>query len=102
MKEIIYFKGSDGEIPANVFYPEGKVRAVVQFVHGMTEHSGRYEEFAEYLNSHDVAFVSYDLRGHGKNKIRKFFHVDGKLWCNEVFIDIHIVTSIKESIERVS
>ena len=69
MKEIIYFKGSDGEIPANVFYPEGKVRAVVQFVHGITEHSGRYEEFAEYLNSHDVAFVSYDLRGHGKNKI---------------------------------
>lgn len=33
----------------------------------MTEHTGRYETFAEVLTAHGVAVCGFDLRGHGKN-----------------------------------
>ena len=52
--EII--KASDGrEIYLNKWLPEGEVRAVVVLLHGMAEHSGRYAEFAQYLNEAGIA-----------------------------------------------
>ena len=35
-------------------------------VHGMTEHSGRYDEFARFLNLNGISVYALDLRGHGK------------------------------------
>ena len=46
---------------------KGEVKAVLQIAHGMTEHMGRYEAFAEYLVSQGIAVAGFDLRGHGKN-----------------------------------
>lgn len=43
--------------------------AVVLLVHGMQEHSGRYEEFAEALCKNGFIVVSSDLRGHGKTAL---------------------------------
>lgn len=40
-------------------------RLVVQVVHGMTEHIGRYEKLAEAVTAHGMALAGYDLRGHG-------------------------------------
>jgi alpha-beta hydrolase superfamily lysophospholipase len=40
--------------------------AVVQFVHGFGEHTGRYTELAERFNAKNIAFVMHDQRGHGK------------------------------------
>lgn len=39
--------------------------AVVQIVHGMEEHQGRYEDFAAFLNKCGYCVVTSDLRGHG-------------------------------------
>lgn len=47
--------------------PEGDVKAVIHVVHGMTEHMGRYEEFAQFMNERGIAVAGYDLRGHGRN-----------------------------------
>ena len=47
--------------------PEGDVKAIVHVVHGMTEHMGRYDAFAEFMNQHGIAVAGYDLRGHGRN-----------------------------------
>ena len=44
-------------------------KAVVLLVHGMQEHSGRYEEFAQKLCDNGFVVVSSDLRGHGKTAI---------------------------------
>ena len=41
-------------------------KGMVQIFHGMAEHSGRYNEFAEYLNSNGFIVYSSDHRGHGK------------------------------------
>ncbi len=45
----------------------GTVRAVVCLVHGIGEHSGRYEEAAEVLAAAGISFYTFDLRGHGKS-----------------------------------
>lgn len=47
--------------------PEGEVKAIIHVVHGMTEHMGRYDAFAEEMNKHGIAVAGYDLRGHGRN-----------------------------------
>lgn len=47
--------------------PEGEVKYVLQVVHGMTEHMGRYEKLAQYLTQEGIAVVGFDLRGHGVN-----------------------------------
>ena len=41
--------------------------AVLQIVHGMTEHIERYETLAHELNKKGIIVAGYDLRGHGHN-----------------------------------
>jgi len=36
-------------------------------VHGICEHSGRYEYLAKKLNENGFSVITYDLRGHGKS-----------------------------------
>jgi alpha-beta hydrolase superfamily lysophospholipase len=47
--------------------PETSFQAFVCLVHGLGEHSGRYNYVAEALNQAGFAFLSFDLRGHGKS-----------------------------------
>jgi alpha-beta hydrolase superfamily lysophospholipase len=42
-----------------------KPRAVLQIVHGMAEHSLRYERLARRLNAEGIEVWALDLRGHG-------------------------------------
>lgn len=54
------------QLSLNIYEPEGdKPRGVVQIIHGMEEHQGRYKAFAEMLTEQGYAVVSSDMRGHG-------------------------------------
>ena len=67
VKNHFEFNGFGGAIvPAVIWKPE-HAKAVLQIAHGMTEHMGRYEAFAEKMTSHGVAVAGCDLRGHGRN-----------------------------------
>ena len=46
--------------------PRGRIRALVQFCHGMAEHSARYDRLGSILAEHGYVFSIYDQRGHGK------------------------------------
>ena len=46
--------------------PEGKPKAIVCLVHGLGEHTGRYEHVGRALNEAGYALFGFDLRGHGK------------------------------------
>lgn len=46
--------------------PPGPVKAVIDFVHGFGEHSGRFAFWALKFNSVGIAFTAIDYRGHGK------------------------------------
>lgn len=48
-------------------YKHDSPKAIVQIAHGMEEHQGRYQAFAEFLNSHGFTVVTADMRGHGAN-----------------------------------
>jgi alpha-beta hydrolase superfamily lysophospholipase len=81
--EAIEFRytSPDGEsIYAIKWRPEQtqQLKGVVQIVHGMAEHIGRYERFAEALCEAGFIVVGNDHRGHGKTAINQedpiFFH----------------------------
>ena len=66
--EFFELEGFGGmRLPAVLWLPEGEVRYVLQITHGMTEHMGRYEDFAQYMTARGIAVAGFDLRGHGKN-----------------------------------
>ena len=69
MKYESSFKSeADGlEISVMALIPDKKpYRAVVQLVHGMSEHKERYIPFMQYLAKLGYVVVIHDHRGHGK------------------------------------
>jgi alpha-beta hydrolase superfamily lysophospholipase len=48
--------------------PAGKPEMVIAMVHGLGEHSGRYQHWAKMFCEESVAFAAFDLRGHGKSE----------------------------------
>ncbi len=46
---------------------DGEVKAVLQIAHGMAEHKERYEKFADYLCSQNIAVYINDHLGHGES-----------------------------------
>lgn len=51
--------------------PEGTVKRVVVFQHGMGEHSGRYQHLLSAFNDTGTAFYALDARGHGRSPGRR-------------------------------
>jgi alpha-beta hydrolase superfamily lysophospholipase len=64
---------------ASIFYqswkPDYAPRAVFIVVHGVAEHSGRYERFAKHFVERDFAVTALDHPGHGRSDGRPG-HVD--------------------------
>lgn len=65
--------------------PDGEIKAVLQIAHGMTEHIGRYREFAVWLSEQGIAVYGHDHLGHGKTaKVQDdfgYFGTDGGMNC---------------------
>jgi len=60
------FRADDGEsLFARRWLPAAPPRAIVQIVHGLTEHSARYARLAAALNDAGYGVYAADLRGHG-------------------------------------
>ena len=59
-------KAKDGhEIRVRTWSPDGEAKAVVQVLHGLGEHIGRYERFASACIANRLAVVGHNHRGHG-------------------------------------
>jgi alpha-beta hydrolase superfamily lysophospholipase len=68
-----WFTGSDGvRLFERLWEPEEK-RATLILVHGLNDHSGRYEGVARRLAARGYAVRAFDLRGHGRSG-------GGRLW----------------------
>lgn len=52
---------------SQTWLPESEVRAVVLLVHGLGEHSARYEHVAEHLTNCGFAVFAIDHHGHGQS-----------------------------------
>jgi len=52
-------------------WPRQGARGAVLFVHGLGEHSGRYDRVAAWFNQRGYAVRGYDQRGHGQSPGRR-------------------------------
>lgn len=68
-KTTLTFKSCNGvdTISYVVHTPEEKPRAIIQIAHGMSEYIDRYDEFAGFLNQHEILVCGNDHLGHGKS-----------------------------------
>lgn len=70
-KQTVHFPSSDGKstISGYLWMPDlangARPRALVQLVHGMSEHAGRYDDFARFLTGAGFAVCANDHIGHG-------------------------------------
>lgn len=66
-QSVTHYRSSDGihAIRACFFVPKKAPRAIVQIVHGMTEHIGRYHRLAEVLTDAGFVVCGNDHLGHG-------------------------------------
>lgn len=65
-----YIRASDGhEIYCVQYVPENPI-GHLHITHGMAEHIGRYDEFAQYMASRGFVVSAHDQRGHGKTAER--------------------------------
>lgn len=60
------FTAADGkEISYAVWDEVKEPKGILQIVHGMVEHIGRYDSFARYMNLNDFIVIGDDHRAHG-------------------------------------
>lgn len=82
-----YVESFDGaKIYTRLWDETKKPRGVVLIVHGMSEHSERYDDFAKYLNQNEYVCFAFDLRAHGKTSVttRSLGKYDGDLFADSV------------------
>ena len=76
MKEFYLDSCGAGRLHCALWKPEGEPKAVVQLIHGIAEHIGRYDDFARFLNSHGYVVAADDHMGHGgsvENGVKGYF-----------------------------
>ena len=57
----------DGQVQLRRHWPASAPKAVVLFIHGISEHSGRYEHVGHFLAEQQFAVIAIDLRGFGQS-----------------------------------
>jgi len=67
MVRTSFSSAGSGDICCRIWEPANNAKGIVQIVHGIAEHSGRYEEFAEYLTRNGYIAAAEDLMGHGES-----------------------------------
>jgi len=93
-KETIKLKTPNRQdLSLTVWQPETPPRAVIQLLHGMAEHIGRYDRTARDLAAAGYAVAGHDHKGHGPDtpdeELGYFYDRDG--W-DKVVEDSHAVT----------
>lgn len=95
-----YMNASDGHELFYARYEPPNPIGHIHIIHGMAEHIGRYEEFAEYLASRGFVVSAHDQRGHGKtaerNGIQGYFADDNGF--ERVVEDAHtVITEVQQA-----
>ncbi len=66
MKELTLDMTDGFLVHAFFLQPDGEAKGHIHLLHGMSEHIGRYAEFAHYLAGQGYVVSGHDHRGHGK------------------------------------
>lgn len=71
VKELSWTTVDGLKLFARLWQPIGEVKAVVCLLHGIGEHTGRFNHVGEVFNKYGIALLGADWRGHGKSEGRK-------------------------------
>ena len=83
MANSYYFDSFDGKkIFVREWIPQNAPIGVIQIIHGMVEHSGRYEKFANYLSSQGYLVFADDHRAHGNTDKETLGFCKGDIWAD--------------------
>ncbi|MFX1538868.1 MAG: alpha/beta hydrolase [Promethearchaeota archaeon] len=64
-----HFVTDDGlNLYFQVWQPQGESKATIQIIHGLAEHSSRYNNVVNFLVPKGFTIYANDLRGHGKSE----------------------------------
>ena len=70
--------------------PPGDARGVIQLLHGLGEHIGRYERFAHAAVGRGYVVYGHDHRGHGLSEGERGYFADEEGW-HKVVEDVRLV-----------
>jgi alpha-beta hydrolase superfamily lysophospholipase len=75
--DTFYVKDSEGKsLFTRVWKPKKiKPKAILQIIHGMSEHSGRYSHVGRYFSERGFIVVAHDHRGHGRTDPDHLGHI---------------------------
>jgi len=99
MKETTLIGYNNLKLYTRVYDNVKKAKAVVQIIHGMLEHGGRYDRFCQMLESNGYIVIITDLRGHGKTSesFEKLGHGEKDIFGECVEDQIKVSEYIKEN-----
>ena len=81
-------------------WPQADASVMFAVVHGMGEHSGRYETFARGMARFGMATYAVDLRGHGRSDGRRG-HIDSwTQWVDDTAAFVMLVESHAQANDR--
>jgi len=88
--ESILVADDGHRIHLQAWMPAGDARGVIQMLHGLGEHIGRYERFAHAAVARGFAVYGHDHRGHGLSEGERGYFADEDGWYT-VVEDVRIV-----------
>lgn len=94
-KQKIEFKSVTGQMLEGwIYLPDGECRGVIQLVHGMAEHIGRYEEAAKVFAGSGYAACAHNHLGHGElGREKRGYFGESNGW-NNLVEDVHTFRKI--------
>lgn len=94
-KSLTFRAADDVEIFVYQWFPEDKIKAAVNIIHGMAETAARYERFAGALTENGYAVYAADQRGHGRTvRDPQLVGKTGTDALNKMLTDIHRLSGI--------
>ena len=89
-EETILTAEDGHKIHLQAWMPGGEPLGVIQLLHGLGEHIGRYERFAATAVGRGYAVFGHDHRGHGASEGERGYFADDNGW-HKVVEDVRIV-----------
>lgn len=98
-KKTFQFRSRGHMLAAQKWWPKKDYpRAVVIFIHSWADHSGRYDEAAQYLAQGGYASYSFDFEGHGGSDGYRGHIADFQHWVADLSTFIGAVQSELRSV----
>ena len=93
-----------GSKDTKIFYSVDKVeepKAAVIFVHGICEHSGRYEYIKDMFNENNYNVYRYDARGHGKSEGKRGYLEDFDDYLDDLDLFVTMVKNNNKGLKLI-